>query len=414
MRITLVLNGHDTVSETFQRSLARVLAGAGHQVTVHALRGGSAAGNSRSDRGGEARIGSDRTGVRRSVALPPVQARSLPRILVRVLGGRDVAMVTAVRRSYARYGATRRAVRAALYAGPIMATRPEVVHLGQSGLGVALADVLALLGDARVVVSCRGTDELVRPVLDSQRAGDLGTLLRSVDVIHVVADAVGEAVLGLGAPADRIRVIRPAVDLVRWIPGDRTPDHSGLAIVAVARLEAAKGLDDLIAAVASVRSAGVDARLRIVGDGPHRDALRLRIARSGLDDAVVLVGSLELEAVRRELVAADVFASASLSEGISNGVLEAMATGRAVVSTKVGGMAEVITDGVDGWLVPPGRPDRLSAALAHAARAPAERRAVAAAGRRRVEEAFDLGRQRTELLALYDEFRRPRTANPSP
>ncbi|QXC60264.1 glycosyltransferase family 4 protein [Aquihabitans sp. G128] len=186
----------------------------------------------------------------------------------------------------------------------------------------------------------------------------------------------------------------------------RAPRAPGvpLRLVVVARLQPAKGIEDALAALAIVRAGGTDARLRIVGDGPHRDALRLRVARTGLGDHVDLVGPLAPEAVRAELAAADAFVSPSLSEGISNGVLEAMATGVAVISTEVGGMAEVVTDGVDGRLVPAGRPDRLAAALLEVLGDEGARRDLAAAGRERVEAAFGRSRQRAEWLAVYDEL----------
>lgn len=391
MRVTLVVNRQDAVSETFQRSLASVLATDGHEVTVHSLRAGT---------GPVPQV----EGVGTSTGLPPLRVRSASVALRRLIRSPNHGLATAARRALAEYGFSARAVRAALGAGPLIDTCPDVIHLGFSGVGVALADALSLVPEPRLVVSCRGTDELVHPVLDPERAAGLSALLGRVDLVHVVAGVVRDAVVVLGAPADRIRVIRPAVDLERWTPRRAGPDGPGLQLVAVARLQPAKGLDDLIGAVASIRESGTDARLRIVGDGPHRDSLRLRILRSQLGGTVTLVGPLPPAAVRDEVARADVFVSASLTEGISNVVLEAMATGVPVISTAVGGMAEVIHHDIDGWLVPSGRPDRLAAALQFADRHPESRAVVAAAGRRRVEEAFALERQRDELVALYREL----------
>jgi len=392
-RVTLVVNRHHAPSETFQRSLASILAGGGHAVTVHALETG---------RGTDAAV----EGVGRSEGLAPLSARPTPKLVGQLIRSSDRAMAVAVRRGRARFGTGSRALRAALVAGPILASRPEVVHLGFSGIGVGIRDALDLLDGVTVVVSCRGTDELIHPLLDTERADALAELLGAVDRVHVVADAVGDAVLALGADPSRIRVIRPAVDLEVWTPRPPPAELHGrpVHLVAVSRLAAAKAHGDLLTALAIVRAGAIDARLTIVGEGPERDVLRLRAARAGLGDAVTLVGAQKLSKVMALISDADLFVSASLSEGISNGVLEAMARQVPVVATAVGGMAEAIADGDSGWLVPPSRPDLLAAAVLSARADPARLGAVAAAGRARAVEAFGLDRQRAEWLAFYDEL----------
>lgn len=379
-RITLVLNRPLVPSETFQRALVESLVSGGHQVSVHALRGaagGAGGGDGLVVRGGPATV-----------------ARS-------VAGAPHRALAVAARRATARYGRSAVAARAALLAGPILATRPDVVHAGFSGIAVALAPAWPLLEGVPLVVSCRGSAELVRAALDEQRARELGAVLREAAVVHCVADAVADAVVEMGAARDRIRVIRPAVDLDRWSPTLRPAPAAPWRLVTVGRLVPAKGIDDLLAALAIVREAGIDARLRVIGDGSQAEALRLRIRRTGLDDVVELLGAVAPDAVRAELAAAHLYVSASHSEGISNGVLEAMASGVPVLSTEVGGMAEVIDHGVDGWLVPPGRPDRLASAISAALAEPDRLAAVAAAGRRRVERTGDRRDQTAAWLALY-------------
>jgi len=392
-RVTLVVNRLDAPSETFQRSLASILAGGGHAVTVHALETG--------------RVSDDVVeGVALSQGLAPLGVGPMTRMIGPVIRSSDRAMAVALRRARARFGTGSRALMAALVAGPILRSRPDVVHLGFSGIGVGIRDALALLDGVTVVASCRGTDELVHPLLDPHRADALAELLHAVDRVHVVADVVGDAVIALGADPSRIRVIRPAVDLDRWTPRhplaevDRRPVH----LIAVSRLAAAKAHGDLLAALAIIRAGGVDARLTIVGEGPERDVLRLRSARAGLGDAVSLPGAQRPGEVRALMSDADLFVSASLSEGISNGVLEAMALQVPVVATEVGGMAEAITAGVCGWLVPPSRPDLLAAAVISALADPAGLAAVGAAGRARVVEAFGLDRQRAEWLGFYAEL----------
>ncbi|MEZ5179678.1 MAG: glycosyltransferase [Acidimicrobiales bacterium] len=278
---------------------------------------------------------------------------------------------------------------------------------------MALADVWDLLDDVALVVSCRGTDELVRPLIDPTWPAELARVLARADVVHVVADAVAGAVVELGADPARVRVVRPAVDLARWA-GTPTPlDGPPWRLATVTRFVPAKGVEDLVAALAILRDGGVDATLRLVGEGPQEGALRLRARRAGLGDAVSFVGSGPTALVAAELAAAHLYVSPSLSEGISNGVLEAMASGVAVVSTDVGGMGEVITQGVDGWLVPPGRPDQLARAVADAVADPPATASVAAAGRARVASAFPRADQVSAWLAVYRDLGGQHTAAPA-
>lgn len=389
-RVTIVVNHLSAPSEPFQRDLARILADVGHAVTFHALWPGGAL---------------DEPGVTTTVGVPPIGVRGVPIALARLARGSDRGMALAARRARGRFGVTKRALGAALQAGPILDSRPEVVHLGFSGIGATSSDALDLLDDASLVVSCRGTDELVQPLLHPRRARALGALLRRADRVHVVADAVGDAVRELGADPDSVRTIRPAVDTQRWDPRppvEPAPDGPR-TLVAVGRLAPAKGLDDLLAAVAVLRDGGDLVRLVVVGDGRHRDPLRLRVARTGLDEVVELPGALGPDAIADLLARADLYVCPSLSEGISNGVLEAMARSVPVVSTSVGGMPEVIRDGHDGWLVAPGRPDLLAATIGAALRS-GRLDEVGRAGRARIEAAFDRPRLVREWEAFYADL----------
>jgi glycosyltransferase involved in cell wall biosynthesis len=385
-RVTLVLNQHGAASETFQRTLARTLAIGGYDVDVHALEGALPPG-------------------------PPLHPRVTSSVGDLVRGGAVSQVRGAVReagplahvarRARARYGWTTRAAVAAAHAAPILATEPDIIHVGFSGIGVSLADVWPLVGDVPLVVSCRGSAELVQPLLDPTRGPALRRLFERTAIVHVVAAAVGDAVVALGADPDRVRIVRPAVDLDRWKVRAPVDLDGPVRLVSVGRLVPAKGLDDLFAAVAALRARGLDVTLTVIGDGPHRDPLRLRAARSGLEGVVDLVGSRTPDQVAAALAQSHLLVSASWSEGINNGVLEAMACGVPVVSTAVGGMGEVITDGQDGWLVGAGRPDQLADAIERAVADPAAVAEVAARARARVEAEFGLARQEAEWLAIY-------------
>lgn len=144
------------------------------------------------------------------------------------------------------------------------------------------------------------------------------------------------------------------------------------------------------------------ARLRLVmlGDGPLRSEVAGLLQREGLHDSAWLPGARD--DIAALLHGFDVFALPSLNEGISNTVLEAMASGLPVVATAVGGNPELIVDNDTGRLVPPNDPAALAAALAGYAKAPALAAAHGRAGRARVERNFGLQQMVTAYTDLYD------------
>ena len=392
-RVTVVVNDRPGGSETFLASFARALVDIGHDVTLLALR---PSGRAHADLGRRVRLAD---------GLPPMRSWSGPRAAVELGRRHPRAVYSAVargRRSSTRGG---RSIRAAALAAPILATEPDVVHFSFSGIAVSFEPTFDLLTGCRLVTSCRGSAELVQPLIDPERRAALGRVLPRLDAVHVVSVAMAAAVVDLGANLERIGVVRPAVDLDLFPYGAGPPrDDGALRLVAVGRLTPLKGHDDLLAALARLRRGGLDVRLTIVGGGPHRDALLARAHLLGVADHVDLRGPQPPGGVIDALRAADLFVTASLSEGISNAVLEAMAIGIPVVVTDVGGTHEVVTDGRDGVVVPAGDPCRLAEAVASLAHDPAGRAELARAGRARVEASFSLPHQRAEWGAFYADL----------
>ncbi len=181
--------------------------------------------------------------------------------------------------------------------------------------------------------------------------------------------------------------------------------ESGRPIVlTVARLDAQKGLGYLLEAAALAP----EAQFVVAGEGPERSALEAQAAALGIAGRVTLLGYRSDIA---DLIAAcDVFVLPSLFEGLPLSVLEAMAAGRPVIATAIGGTDEAITPGETGLLVPPADP----AALAGAIRALLADRPLAArlarAGRARVEAEFSAARMVREVVQVYRELLGSRAA----
>lgn len=132
--------------------------------------------------------------------------------------------------------------------------------------------------------------------------------------------------------------------------------------------------------------------------------VRSRIEALRLGDHVRLLGPRD--DVPALMAAADLVVHPSHEEGFSNTILEAMAAGKAVVATDVGGIPEAVEDGVTGLLVPPCSPDRLAKALLSLLEDPARARGMGDAGRRRVRETFPLAKMVGEIEDLYEEILR--------
>ena len=390
-RVTLVVNDVGAGSETFLRSLETILVDLGHHLTVHALSGELPS------------VAPTSSATSLSAALPPRRSAPFAVCVARLVVRHGDAAREAVARAVTAFGRSARALRAAALAAPLLVTEPDVVHLGFSGIAVSLRDALDLLDPAtRIVISCRGSGELVQPVVDPSVRPVLAQVLGRADAVHVVSVAVGSVVAGLGAPPDRIHLIRPAIDPARFRRRcPRRPVGDPVRLVTVGRLHWVKGIDTQVDAVHLLARQGRATDLTVVGEGPERPALTFRAAELGVEDRIHLIGQRPPDEVRDLVEAADAFLLTSLSEGTSNAVLEAMALEVPVISSAVGGMPEVIEDGVDGMLVPAGDPGTLADAVERMFDQDGLARKLADAGRHKVLGGYTLDRQRDDVRTMY-------------
>ena len=206
-------------------------------------------------------------------------------------------------------------------------------------------------------------------------------------------------------PARKVRTIYNGVDTDRFAPGEREAARRALDIPAgwgvvgtVGRLDPVKDQAGLIRAFA-VASAQRPSVLLIVGDGPLRAELDALGRGLGLADRVRLLG--DRQDVAQILRALDCFVLPSVGEGISNAILEAMATALPVVATRVGGNVELVEDGETGLLVEVGQPEALVRALECYLGDSGIARKHGAAARVRVEREFGLARMLTGYGDLY-------------
>jgi colanic acid/amylovoran biosynthesis glycosyltransferase len=197
-----------------------------------------------------------------------------------------------------------------------------------------------------------------------------------------------------------IHVVRCGIDLARFRFEPHAPSPA-LRILITARVVAEKGLGVLLDAVAMLVQRGVMAEVVVIGDGPARSSLADRAAEIGLTERVQWLGFQPPAEVLRWLREADVFCLPSFAEGLPIVLMEAMAVGVPVVSTYLGGIPELVQNGVTGRLVPAGRSDLLAAAIQDLGESSADRDDMVKAARQRVEELHEIHRSAGQLVDLF-------------
>ena len=275
----------------------------------------------------------------------------------------------------------------------------EVVYLPWTATAVEQPEVFDR--GVPVVLSCRGAQVNVAPWNPDRAAlrDGLPAAFARVDAVHCVSTAIRDEAARFGLDPAKATVIRPAVDLSRFTP-TAPPAGSTWRLVSVGRLQWRKGYEYALLAVRRLLDAGHDLTYEIVGDEADGLATRHAVHDLGLTDVVTLTPPLGRSAVAERLAAADLLVLPSLSEGIANAALEAMASARPVVVTDSGGMTEAVTDGVEGRVVPVRDPGALADAVVDVLATPGRAAAMGHAGRARVEAHHDLRDQVAAFAAL--------------
>lgn len=230
--------------------------------------------------------------------------------------------------------------------------------------GAAAVALAALLG-VPAVVKAHGSDLNLLGDMAGPRANLALALPRAARVV-TVSRALGDRAVSLGARRDRVDVIPNGIDTALFRVRDAAEARAelgirttGRVVLYVGRLERAKGVFDLLEAFAKVE--GDDVSLVLLGDGSGR--AEAEAMAKPLGDRVRFLGARPLAEVPVWMAASTLLTLPSWAEGSPNVVREAIACGRPVVATNVGGIPELVTSEATGRLVPAKRPDELAAAL---------------------------------------------------
>ncbi|MCA9393835.1 MAG: glycosyltransferase [Candidatus Omnitrophica bacterium] len=389
LRIAMIVGKFPVLSETFIVNQVRGLRARGHDVDIYALYGGPD-GTERTlcEQGGQNGI--------KAIYPPRPTGKLLPDISLMLMKAaqypEQAGPMWRLAGEYDKLGRREIFMRGSAFFGQ----QPYDVVYCQFG-SVAL-DILPLRSmpalSGKLVVAFRGAD-----VSSYVRGSDCGVyteLFRDIDVALPNSEFFRQRLIDLGCEAGCCRVIRSGIRVQdfpyrpRAVPGDGI-----VRFIFVGRLVPKKGLDDCLKAFSLVRQSRDNFRLTIVGHGPLRREINELIDILQLKKHVRMIGAQPHHEVRSILDEHHVFISANKTppsgdqEGITNTLKEAAATGLPLISTRHGGIPELVEDGENGYLVDEGDIERLAARIIQVMDHPELWPALGAKGRKRVVGGFD-------------------------
>ncbi len=287
----------------------------------------------------------------------------------------------------------------------------DIVH-AQFGPNALTALPAALTGGLPLVVTLHGYD--LRRCIATDGAC-CQSLFTHADRVLAISEYSARALSDCGLSHDKMTLHRVGIRTDDFPFTPSGSDRGGkVCITTVARLVEEKGLDVAVRVIRALRDRipSVDVEYGIVGGGPlHEDLVELR-DELGLGNAVSFLGPCDAPEVRRALQRADVFLLTSRDEVTPVVLMEAQATGLPIVAVGVGAVAEVVEDGVSGFVVPQRDVDALAERLQYLIEHPGLWPEMGRAGRKLVEEKFDLRKLNRRLVSIYEDVIAGRAPRP--
>jgi len=286
---------------------------------------------------------------------------------------------------------------ACLMLGPLKERGCQHLHAHFGTNSTAVAMLCRVLGGPPYSFTVHGQEELDLPGPNS-----LINKIRLAAFV-VAISSYGRSQLLMRCEADqwdKVHVVHCGLD-PSFLEAPVTPVPEAPRLVCLGRLCVEKGQLLLVEALAALARDDLPFELVMVGDGELRPEVEGAIARHGLGARVRITGWAGPDVVHEELRAARALVLPSFSEGLPVAIMEAMALGRPVLSTYVGGIPELVREGECGWVIPAGSLDDLTRGLRAILEAPCEElERMGEAGRRRVEERHDVRVSAKVMLEL--------------
>jgi colanic acid/amylovoran biosynthesis glycosyltransferase len=295
---------------------------------------------------------------------------------------------------------------------PVLWHKPDVFHV-QWAKGLADWMWVKEFG-VKLVLSLRGAHINYSPIANLELAAMYCQHFPQVDGFHAVSDAIAKEATSYGAPAHRIKVVYSglpqfdsqvdaAIEADIQVLDSESGESKPLHIISVGRPHWKKGYTYALDACNILKRAGFSFKYTIIGG---RDDIELlyQVHDLNLQDEVCLSEQQPFETVKRMMQNADILLLPSVEEGIANVVLEAMALGTLVLSTNCGGMAEVITDSQNGFLVPIRNSEAIAKAVMHITALSLERKLeILKSAQNTIVEQHTENQMTSGMIGLYQE-----------
>ncbi|HOD36076.1 MAG TPA: glycosyltransferase family 4 protein [Syntrophales bacterium] len=262
-----------------------------------------------------------------------------------------------------------------------------------------------------VVVSARGADVHTYPRMHAKIMDFTQSVIRETDKITAVSRSLAEQIYDLAAPRSTIDVVYNGIDFAKFRPMANQSDlrvklglpATGVGLCMISRLMKTKGIYELLNAFKAVASADDTVWLAVVGEGPLRSMMIDWLNHHQLQTRVILAGFRSHDEIPYWINASDIFVFPSYNEGLPNVILEAMACGRPIIATEVGGIPEVVTHGTNAILIPPRTVDPIINAMQKLVFSPQLRQSMGLNGLHHIRSNFSWEKSADSLIGVYRE-----------
>jgi colanic acid/amylovoran biosynthesis glycosyltransferase len=281
----------------------------------------------------------------------------------------------------------------------------DVLHCQFGQLGVEVAELRRCgVLQGSLVTSFRGADATIR---EYETANKFQNLFATGDRFLAVSQSIRDRLLELGCPEEKIDILRSGIDLSAFSYRGLQEPHSPIRLVTIGRLAPTKGVEYALEAVRKLVDDGYSVEYRIVGDGPRRKTLEDLVTELDLAEIAHFQGAVsaaDVAEILREsdiLIAPSIVAPSGQTEGVPNVLKEAMASGVPAIGTNVGGVAELIEHGTNGFLVRQKDPEAIADCIEAVINRRDELPQMLAKARAAIERDYDLQQLNVDLENVY-------------
>lgn len=281
--------------------------------------------------------------------------------------------------------------------------KPDVVHVQWPSL-LPWMEPYMPNNRFKVVLSQRGFHTNVRPFVDKANFDYLQKWYPKLDALHSVSRAISKIGKKIGKPHTGIeKVVYTGFPLkTLHLKPQKIKKDDSIRLLSVGRSHWIKDYPSALKACALLKKKGVAFHYTIIGAAENEEVLFL-LHQYDLQDSVTVTNRLPQDEVYQQMQTTDILLLTSIAEGMPNVAVEAMALGLPVISTKCGGMDELITNGKTGWLVPVRSPQSIVKAILNIQRTSfSELNHIIKTARKKIEQQHTIKKMTTEMINLYD------------